>query len=135
MSEIKDFKGGKPLYCDSTIREDAPTRYFKCNTYLLSSVLNKWKLTACDIAIFFFICAEYDNPSVNPHYKGVALSYADLEKITSYSHKSVIRSIYGLIDSNLIKVVEEERKGRSKTRYVPNVPYIHELIVEYAKRS
>ena len=106
------------------------TRYVIRNIDMTPMLYNlDFKLSDLDKGIFNYICDCYDNRNESG-YKPLAYSYDDLAWLFNCHKNSIKESLKVLIKYNMIKTVGD-RKGRSKTKYLPNINVIHQYLKNY----
>jgi hypothetical protein len=119
---------GKRLYLDLQGRM---RRYILLNVDLIPAILNKHPLTSVELTLFLDIAMTYDSSQQYP----CRYSYKDLSTKYQYSKNGIIKAIDGLLLIGLIERPDEDRRGRKKSQYVPNVKKIHELINSYIRKA
>ena len=124
-------KENKRLYVDIS-QWGAPTRYFYENSDLKPMIWKKFKnMPAIEERVFTYICNQYSNVSES-NTQPLELSYSNIAEIINASELAVRKAIKRLITNKLIVAIGE-RKGRLKTRYLPNIQQIHKWLKEYVE--
>lgn len=119
---------GERLYKDLSPLE---RRFAIINNDLLPAVCYCYDLSALEMLIFMYISTEYESRKLKQNKRSpVKISYADLVKKLKRSKNGIVTAIKHLTNEELITPTNE-RKGRAKTEYVPNVEKIHQLIDKY----
>ncbi len=118
----------KRLYIDLA-EYGGTTRYTILNTDLLLMLWQNYNLSNIEQSIFLYICMVYDNANESGR-EPIKLSYTDIAKIINCSDGGVRKAIANLIAEKLLLAIGE-RKGKSKTKYVPNVEKLHNELLRY----
>lgn len=108
-------------------------RYITLQSDMLPAIWEKYDLSAMEERIFLYICMLYDNPSESG-LEPIKLSYQDIADAVKCSKEGARQAIKNLVDFELIKRIGE-RKGKGKTKYMPNIDYIHGLLKEHLNLS
>lgn len=118
----------KRLYIDLA-EYGGTTRYTILNTDLLLMLWQNYNLSNIEQSIFIYICMVYDNANESGR-EPIKLSYTDIAKIINCSNGGIRKAITNLITEKLLLAIGE-RKGKSKTQYVPNVEKLHNELLQY----
>lgn len=108
-------------------------RYVKWQLDILPAIWRKYNLSSMEQRIFLHISMLYDNAHES-NREPLKLSYQDIADIVRCSKEGAKQAIKNLVDSELIKKIGE-RKGRGKTKYMPNIDHIHGLLKEHLNLS
>ena len=123
----------KRLYVDVS-RWGAPTRYVTFSIDLLDWLIEQ-NLSAIEMNLFLSIAMRYDNAHEGQR-KAQGYSYADLAELGRCSKNAVINAIKNLIDKKLLRCVnKDERTGRGKLLYMPDIENIHNALKAYVNKS
>lgn len=118
----------KRLYIDLA-EYGGTTRYTILNTDLLLMLWQNYNLSNIEQSIFLYICMVYGNANESGR-EPIKLSYTDIAKIINCSDGGVRKAIANLIAEKLLLAIGE-RKGKAKTKYVPNVEKLHNELLRY----
>lgn len=110
------------------------SKWSKINTCLMYAITREYLLGSCQFTLLIHIITEYDR-QVLTYCKGeigVSLSYDDIAKKLNTSKDTAKQAAKKLIDLDLIKRIND-RAGRAKYKYIPNVQLLKELMNNYLK--
>lgn len=123
----------KRLYVDVS-KWGAPTRYVIFSIDLLDWLIEQ-NLSAIEMNLFLSIAMRYDNAHEGQR-KPQGYSYADLAELGRCSKNAAINAIKNLIDKKLLHCVnKDERAGRGKLLYMPDIENIHNALKAYVNKS
>ncbi len=123
----------KRLYVDVS-KWGAPTRYVTFSIDLLDWLIEQ-NLSTIEMNLFLSIAMRYDNAHESQR-KPQGYSYADLAELGRCSKNAVINAIKNLIDKKLLRCVnKDERAGRGKLLYMPDIENIHNALKAYVNKS
>ena len=108
-------------------------RYITWQLDILPMIWQYYDFSKLEERFIMLVCMQYDNA----HESGrdpIKLSYTDIAKIINCSVEGAKKAVGMVLDSKLI-LIKDTRKGRAKTQYLPNVPYIHKQLKKYLKLS
>lgn len=108
-------------------------RYVMWQLDLLPAIWREYDLSAIEERIFLYISMQYDN-AYESKREPLKLSYQDIAEAVMCSKEGAKQAIKNLIWFKLITTIGE-RKGRSKTKYIPNIDYIHGLLKKHLNLS
>lgn len=118
----------KPVFNDNG-------KWSKENIYLGMALLSKYRLSGNHLAVLLYIISAYNRKVFS--YKteeetGVFVSYDDLQRYLNSNEKTPKNVIKALLEWKLIICENlDERKGKSKYKYKPNIKLINEILSEY----
>lgn len=122
----------KRLYVDVS-KWGAPTRYVTFSIDLLDWLIEQ-NLSTIEMNLFLSIAMRYDNAHESQR-KPQGYSYADLAELGRCSKNAVINAIKNLIDKKLLLCVNKnERAGRGKLLYMPDIENIHKALKVYVNK-
>lgn len=134
MSGCNDLIDPQRLYVDGKTY-GGKTNYIILDGNLFPAIWKKFPhLSNTELRVFTYIITLYENGSIGK-YCPISLSYNDICKVVCCKYSTVREAVAALTQEKLIIDVTEERKGRSKKRYKPNVQYIHQLIKKYVLQA
>ncbi len=122
----------KRVYIDNRAF-NGKTNFVTRNVDMLPAILHKHPLSGVQLAIFECICDKYDNINIS-NKKPISITYNEFAQYANCCNESAKKAIKTLIKHELILRVGD-RCGRAKTKYVPNVDYIHALLKEHIEKS
>lgn len=124
---MKDKESKERLYVDLAYKG---SYYVTWNIDLLPAINEKLRLSQLEILLFVDIAMYYDSHRQTP----CEYSYSMLADKYRCTVNGVRKSLSMLLEYKLIEHVND-RKGRTKFKYEPNVIYIKEMLIEYAQKT
>lgn len=110
-------------------------KWSKENIYLGMALLSKYRLSGNHLAVLLYVISAYNRKVFS--YKteeetGVFVSYDDLQRYLNSNEKTPKNVIKALLEWKLIICENlDERKGKSKYQYKPNIKLLNEILSEY----
>lgn len=118
----------KPVFNDNG-------KWSKGNIYLSMALVSKYRLSGNHLAVLLYIISAYNRKIFS--YKteeetSVFVSYDDLQHYLNSNEKTPKNVVKALLEWKLIICENlDERKGKSKYQYKPNVKLLNEILSEY----
>lgn len=118
----------KPVFNDNG-------KWSKGNIYLSMALVSKYRLSGNHLAVLLYIISAYNRKIFS--YKteeetSVFVSYDDLQHYLKSNEKTPKNVVKALLKWKLIICENlDERKGKSKYQYKPNVKLLNEILSEY----